>query len=168
MLLAHLEAATSVVAGDVFDDLEELEEPGRRSVTALRDGPPVRTVQAESPSAHDSALLKQIVEDKCNGVDVAGMAVLCHTNAQVASYRRRITRSGIRCVDLADYDGHPIAAVKVGTIKRAKGLEFDAVYLPLVKYGTPGLEAEAAQLLRREAFVGMTRARTLLWVGQLS
>jgi superfamily I DNA/RNA helicase len=35
-------------------------------------------------------------------------------------------------VELTDYDGRPTDAVKVGTIKRAKGLEFKQVLLPWI------------------------------------
>ena len=43
--------------------------------------------------------------------------------------RRALDAAGVLSVDLADYTGRPIDAVKLGTIKRAKGLEFAAVLL---------------------------------------
>lgn len=63
--------------------------------------------------------------------------------------------------------------MKVGTIKRAKGLEFKQVLLARVDGAllTPvaeGLDegaAEAREITRRELYVGMTRTRDGLWVG---
>jgi superfamily I DNA/RNA helicase len=60
------------------------------------------------------------------------------------------------------YAGISVDAVKVGTIKRAKGLEFKHVLLPRVP---PSLldsvdrDDETATIHRRELYVGMTRAR---------
>ena len=74
---------------------------------------------------------------------------------------------------MLDYDGRPVEAIKVGTIKRAKGLEFKQV---LVVRTAPRLfepvpasedstETERRELDRRELYVAMTRARDGLWVG---
>jgi len=76
-------------------------------------------------------------------------------------------------VALTDYDGVPMDAVKVGTVKRAKGLEFKHVLMadvPLeaIGGGAPpegGAERERWELRRREPYAGMTRARDGLWVG---
>jgi superfamily I DNA/RNA helicase len=65
--------------------------------------------------------------------------------------------------------------VRVGTINRAKGLEFKQVLLPHVPAkllaDAPDTESVAArerrELDRRELYVGMTRARDGLWVGAL-
>lgn len=64
-------------------------------------------------------------------------------------------------------------AVKVGTVKRAKGLEFKHVLVPDAR---PGLvdgsaapedegERERWELELRELYVAVTRARDGLWVG---
>ena len=64
-------------------------------------------------------------------------------------------------------------AVRVGTIKRAKGPEFNQVLLPDVRphqmgeadLPTDEPERERWERLRRELYVAMTRARDGLWVG---
>jgi superfamily I DNA/RNA helicase len=84
-------------------------------------------------------------------------------------------RVGAPVVMLEDYDGSPVKALKVGTIKRAKGLEFKQVLLPDVRAHqigdaeppTDGAERERWERLRRELYVAMTRARDGLWVGVL-
>jgi superfamily I DNA/RNA helicase len=44
-----------------------------------------------------------------------------------------LRRAGTEVVLLEKYDGSEVDAVKVGTIKRAKGLEFKQVLLPDVR-----------------------------------
>ena len=66
--------------------------------------------------------------------------------------------------------------MKIGTFKRAKGLEFKHVFIPLVPAQPSAQaagEAEAAyrerlERERRELYVGMTRARDCLWLGYLN
>ena len=78
-------------------------------------------------------------------------------------------------VKLDKYDGSRADAAKVGTIKRAKGLEFKQVVVAdvdrsLLAGATPPEDdapRERWELARRELYVGMTRARDGLWVGVL-
>ena len=79
-----------------------------------------------------------------------------------------LVSAGIPFINLEDYTGMPVQAVKVGTVKRAKGLEFKQVVLArvpptLLAVATEGDEARSLQ--RREMYVAMTRARDGLWVG---
>lgn len=80
----------------------------------------------------------------------------------------------IPAINLEKYDGGTVDAVKVGTIKRAKGLEFKQVLVASV----PGshldshpadrddeVAMERWDLDRRELYVALTRARDGLWVG---
>ena len=77
-------------------------------------------------------------------------------------------QGGMVRVALANSD-----AVKVGTIKRSKGLEFTEVLVVrtpphLVQAGVVDPDEAAAErrlLQRRELYVAMTRAREGLWVG---
>lgn len=78
-------------------------------------------------------------------------------------------------VALEQWSGDGIDAVKVGTIKRAKGLEFLFVFLPEVDpallpgQSAPEDEVERERLVRarRELYVAATRARDGLWLGLL-
>jgi superfamily I DNA/RNA helicase len=83
-----------------------------------------------------------------------------------------LTDAGLPIIALEDYTGSPVEAAKVGTIKRAKGLEFKQVLIPDVSraqtsVATPADDAEHERwgLARRELYVAMTRARDGLWVG---
>jgi superfamily I DNA/RNA helicase len=82
-----------------------------------------------------------------------------------------LRKADVPFVSLKDYDGKPVDALKVGTVKRAKGLEFKQVLLAHVRgrlladapASMSEAERERRDLERRELYVGMTRARDGLW-----
>jgi superfamily I DNA/RNA helicase len=83
-----------------------------------------------------------------------------------------LQEAGLPVIKLTEYDGGSSDGIKVGTIKRAKGLEFKQVLLPDVRRdavapapAAEGADRERWTLLRRELYVGMTRARDGLWLG---
>jgi superfamily I DNA/RNA helicase len=112
---------------------------------------------------------------KVLGVAAGDMAVLVRTRRQLEHYARVLARAGIDHVDLREYDGRTSDRVKVGTFKRAKGLEFKFVLLPgLDDRPAEPWSGESAESFRertererRELYVGMTRARDGLWLGYL-
>ncbi|MCS5488298.1 hypothetical protein NY588_14340 [Curtobacterium flaccumfaciens pv. beticola] len=63
------------------------------------------------------------------GTSRGDVGVLVATNRQVDEVTATLRSAGVPVVSLKDYDGKPVDAVKVGTIKRAKGLEFKQVLL---------------------------------------
>lgn len=80
-------------------------------------------------------------------------ALLCRTNAQLGRWQRLLRHAGIRA--------------EVLTMHGAKGLEFDAVFLPeLSDEQMPGKAVKRAEIEseRRLLYVAMTRARKLLWM----
>jgi superfamily I DNA/RNA helicase len=100
--------------------------------------------------------------------------VLAMRTRDVSSVVKLLGAAGVPLVDLAKYDGRVAAAVKVGTIKRAKGLEFKHVLVAHTPARLVGLAAvpedgqdagERVEMERRELYVEMTRARGGLWVG---
>lgn len=166
-----LEAATDVVRVDDFDDLEDVGEPGDRTVVAVRDGTAVVRVVAADVGSLEVALVRQLTEDATLGRPIADAAVLVRTRREADHLRALLRQHGVDSLSLEDYDGRPVAAVKVGTVKRAKGLEFGRVFLPrsdswLVADGAA--EPERIERERRELFVAMTRARDGLWLGRVS
>jgi superfamily I DNA/RNA helicase len=155
-----LELASRVVADDSFFDLEGDISQGMHQLEVRR-----------------RALVTQILDTRAT-LDIAhgDMAVLAFKRADVAHYRGVLERAGIPTVELTEYDGVSTDRVKVGTFKRAKGLEFKYVLLPGLNDRSAKPWAgesdesfrERAERMRRELFVGMTRARDGLWLGYLS
>ncbi len=171
-----LEVAARVVADDAFDDLGDAPEAGRRDVEVVRRGGQTNTVEAPDRVSHDAALLAQIRRARSElGLAWGDLAVLAESRSLARSYVGVLRAAGVPTVTLEEYEGRPVDAVKVGTVKRAKGLEFPCVFLPLLRRGPSApWEGEAASAYeerlareRRELYVGMTRARDRLWLGYL-
>ena len=167
-----------LVADDRLVDLEGAPATAD-AATAPRRGPrPVHTV-FPSRAVHDRSLVERVRrivadgEQSGSGSRLGDIGVLALYAWHAREAAEALEEAGIPTVDLAAYDGTPVDAVKVGTIKRAKGLEFSEVLVVrtppyLVQPGTATLDdaaEERAALQRRELFVAMTRARDGLWVG---
>ena len=164
------EAAQALVADRDFTDLDTTTEPGRQAVEVLRDGPSVE--QDSAPYARQLALLlRQAMRRHAHaGVPRGEMAVLCHANWQVRVLTEHLSAIDVPLVELGQWDGHADDRVKIGTIHRAKGLDFSAVYVvDLDKPAADGADPESAWKRDRtqREYVAYTRARDRLWVGRL-
>lgn len=165
--------AAKVVDGDEFVDLEG--GPGRADAAAevIRTGPSPALHTFASHALHDAALVSHVRTLAASGVDPGDIGVLTATNRDALALLAALRAAGFGVIELESYAGLPAPLVKVGTIKRAKGLEFKQVLMARVDEAllTPvaeGLDdgaAEAREIGRRELYVGMTRARDGLWVG---
>lgn len=165
--------ARSLVDGDEFADIEGTPRRGDTPETVTRSGPVPVLWHGSLPDAATAlaAHVQQVLT--AAGTAPADVGVLSPTHAGVTAAVRALTAAGIQTVNLAEYHGEPVDAVKVGTVKRAKGLEFKQVLVcgvpqALVTGDRPrGSDAssERWERDRRELFVAMTRARDGLWVG---
>lgn len=172
------EFAARVVHGDRYVDLEGA-STGADAALSQRRGPrPVSTV-FPSRAVHDRSLIERVrrivadAEESGRAVRLGDIGVLALHAWHAQEAAEALEGAGIPTIDLADDDGTPVDAVRVGTIKRAKGLEFAEVLVvrtpPYLLQSSPAtLDAAAEErtaLQRRELYVGMTRARDGLWVG---
>jgi superfamily I DNA/RNA helicase len=167
-----------VVRGDRYVDLEGAPATAESAATPRRGPRPVHTV-FPSRAVHDRSLVERVrrivaeAEENGSGAVLGDIGVLALYAWHAREAAEALEEAGIPTIDLAAYDGTPVEAVKVGTIKRAKGLEFSEVLVVrtppyLVQPGGATLDEaaeERAALQRRELFVAMTRARDGLWVG---
>ncbi|WP_169811037.1 3'-5' exonuclease, partial [Nocardia amamiensis] len=113
----------------------------------------------------ESALVTGIRE--C-GRPLADIAVLTRTNLEADRLIGALDAVGIATLPLLEFDGKPCAAVKVGTVHRAKGLDFAAVFHPTWSSGAApptGASRERAELADRQKLVAITRARDYAWIG---
>ncbi|MCM2424820.1 nuclease-related domain-containing DEAD/DEAH box helicase [Streptomyces sp. RKAG337] len=182
-----LDAALNIVAEDAFEDIDGTHIPGRRDVDlTYHDGRVIRIVK-HTITDHDRALLDALRPgdtprdaatsnpNQLQGTreDWGDMAVLCPSLRAVSHYQRLLGQAGIPVCLLERYDGHTVEAVKLGSYRRAKGLEFKHVYLPQHDAALRELEEkeetarERGELARRQLFVAMTRARDTLWIGSV-
>ncbi len=172
------EFADLLVRNDRHVDLEGGPSTADAATTPRRGPRPVHTV-FPSRAVHDRSLVERVrrivaeARESGSGAGFGDIGVLALYAWHAREAAEALEEAGIPTLDLAAYDGTPVDAVKVGTIKRAKGLEFSEVLVVrtppyLVQPGAPSPDEaaeERAALQRRELFVAMTRARDGLWVG---
>jgi len=169
-----LRYAEAVIADDSFDDLDGVQEGGRREVDVDQPGGEIYEVTVSGTAAQDMALCEHLVEfhDDRN-VRYGDMAVLVPTKDDAACWLRILAKQGIPAVSLTEYDGTSCEAVKVGTYHRAKSLDFAHVCIPdrnLFPKPRQAFESadafrERTQLQRRQMYVAITRARDSVWAG---
>ncbi len=166
--------AASIVSGDDVTDIEG-GSSAPDAAEVLRHGIRPQVRRFSNRAAHDQSFVQRIREvTAVEGTSLGDVGVLASATHAVADAIAALGRAGIPAVDLQKYDGHPVDAVKVGTIKRAKGLEFKQVLVVRARLdllggaaadrGADVVDRERRDLDRRELYVAMTRARDGLWV----
>jgi hypothetical protein len=158
-----------VAAADPYDDI---------------DGPPSTAAVGQS-TVQEGRVVSVVTRTKRAGPGtVAHRVDLAEVNRMACRRRslcaRRRTWTGTRgcsrrrmpIEDLDRYDGRPTPAIKVGTIRRGKGLGsapccFPASTTPWTGPGSGFSRPDRVALANRQLYVGMTRARDLLWLGQV-
>lgn len=114
---------------------------------------------------HDAALVAHVRALVASGVDPGDIGVLTATNRDAQAMLVALRAAGFDVIELESYAGVSAPSIKVGTIKRAKGLEFKQVLLARVEGAllvpaTDGLDEgalERREIERRELYVGMAR-----------
>ncbi|MDH6181360.1 hypothetical protein M2152_001542 [Microbacteriaceae bacterium SG_E_30_P1] len=167
-----LSYAAGMVEGLEQADLEGLADD---APAVLRNGEQPRVARCAGRGTHDDLLIDHIRRVTATvGTDFGDVAILALDRRMLSPTLRALERASIPTVDLDTYRGERVPAVKVGTVKRGKGLEFKHVLLAGVpsdvldnRVPSDGGRLERHELLRRELYVAMTRARDGLWVGVL-
>ncbi len=167
-----LTSAARMVDGLELADLEGLSDA---APDVLRSGSQPVIREYSTHADHDRALVDHLREvTAILGTDLGDVAVLGLDGWALKPTMVALAAAGVPCLELDQYTGEHVRAVKVGTIKRAKGLEFKQVLLVNVNPSLLGAELpkddgelERRELMRRELYVGMTRARDGLWVGSV-
>ncbi|MBF6455571.1 UvrD-helicase domain-containing protein [Nocardia cyriacigeorgica] len=118
----------------------------------------------------DAALLAAI---RRRSAPLGELAVITTTRQLAATVVDGLRKAGIGATALEDYRGERTDKIKVGTVHRAKGLEFRGIFYvtepprPLTP-GSPGADRQRAELWDRQTMVAITRARDFAWVGFLA
>lgn len=160
------EFAAQLIAESTFIDMDDeatVETASPSTGGPVRHGEVPVISQFPSKAAHDAGMLAALQSFDCS---VGDIAILCNTTWEADAATRLLAGAGIPSLNLLEYTGKTVDAVKVGTIKRAKGLEFKVVMLPWTT-ATRGLDEERAARDIRERYVAATRARDALWVGSV-
>lgn len=167
-----LSFAQRLVSGDIYADIEGVSARGDATSHIARVGPEPTIVNCPSTSEVNAKMVERIRDVLERGGTVGDVAVLCASKMSARAAASALCRAGLPVIDLETYNGSPVDAVKIGTVKRAKGLEFKHVLLPDIRRSqtrstppTDEAEHERWDLRQRELYVAMTRARDGLWVG---
>ncbi len=162
------EFAESLIAEDNYFDIDDSSATvttTRRRFSDTRHGSAPEQQRFATRAAHDAAVVTRIRHAIGRGeMRLGDIAILCDTNGEVAAYEKLLAGANIPTINLLEYAGLPAALVKIGTTKRAKGLEFKMVMLPWATH-THSCDDETAARAIRERYVAATRARDVLWIG---
>jgi hypothetical protein len=173
-----LDFAEGVIADDEYPDIEGI--PTRAGgATVARSGPTPLVVRFTSRATHDAELPRRVraTLDKSD-ITYGDIGILALTTFGVRAAIESLRKANIPVIELTNYNGRPVDAVKVGTVKRAKGLEFKQVLLTQIPaallpgnnnltVAEEGAAAEHTELQKRELYVAITRARDGLWIGTI-
>ncbi|MFD6454722.1 UvrD-helicase domain-containing protein [Nocardia sp. NPDC060220] len=167
---AVLRYSQRIEAGNTVDDLD-----GGAGVI-LRDSDPTlpdgRAADVHIPRRDIDGLLPRALRD-AHLPPGAEIAVIVNWPSEVTRYLRVLRRADIKAVSLENYDGSQVEPVKVGTVRRAKGMDFAAVFHiteepPTDLDALSGGARDRAEMLARQLLVATSRARDYLWVAYLS
>ncbi|WP_208320425.1 UvrD-helicase domain-containing protein [Salinibacterium sp. ZJ77] len=171
--------ADSLVRESSFVDIETGGGAAADAAEYLRSGPKPTVARFGTKPRHDAAVVDYVRDATSDAtIRLGDIGILAMYQHQVNDLIAALTAAGIPAINLEKYTGQAVDAVKVGTIKRAKGLEFKLVAvarapLALLDGGSAKAEIGSAERERialelRELYVAMTRARDGLWVGVLA
>ncbi len=159
------------------DDLDEGTE-SRAGVRNLFSGPEPEVHSFGDGNEEDEWLAWRISGLMEDGLDGCNIAVFARTRGRLYAIQAALRRHGIGSVQLKDNIGHleEAASVRLGTMHRAKGLEYRAVFLASINRGLlphqrsigdrdDALEwRQAYQRERHLLYVNITRARELVYL----
>jgi superfamily I DNA/RNA helicase len=165
---AILRYAQRIQANDTVDDLDG--GPGfvlRDSDGVLPGGNVIETLIPRTDI--DAELIRAVTESGLTTSDTADIAVLVNARNDARHYLRLLQQAGFDTLPLEEYDGTQHGVIKAGTVHRAKGMDFAAVFrildeADLASDALTGGARDRAELLARQHLVASSRARDFLWV----
>ncbi|MBD7920175.1 AAA family ATPase [Cellulomonas sp. Sa3CUA2] len=171
-----LQFASLLVKDDEFADIEGSTARGDRPTQVLRSGPKPVYVRCAGEADRQRRMVQRVHEVVAEvGTNFGDVGVLSLSRRGVEAATEALKKAGVPVVNLEKYDGVPVNRVKVGTIKRAKGLEFKQVLVVdlVASWITEkadqldDVDRERRDFRLRELYVAMTRARDGLWVASI-
>ena len=164
--------ALMAAEGDDFDDGKE-----NRKSRSLLNGPTPALKEFDNSSRQDEYIVEQIKAFLSQGLNANEIAIFARTSSNLDSIRGCLVAEGIDINELAkDQDLTNALGVNLGTMHRAKGLEFKIVFVincgqgivphsfTLGKYRDQGDYDMAYERERQLLYVAITRARDEVFV----
>lgn len=163
--------AFSLLKGIPFDDLDDAYDDGKTCQSLTHGTVPTLEVFKSATEEYEfvAAHIKRLLEA---GVHPGNICVVARTHRLLDDYIAYLTRAGIRTYEIkrAKLDDRSIDGVRVATMHRVKGLEFQHIFivaankriLPLAavtEYADSVAEAEAITAEKCLLYVALTRAK---------
>lgn len=148
------------------DDLDGAEGVALRDVECANPGGETR--RWRGPEADLPNALVDAVKTLPVPKDHAALIIFDHRSLKRCT--EILNRAGIPLQRLDQYTGEPVGALKIGTVHRAKGLDFQAVLtvlFPPEDARTEAAEHENREQRVRQHLVAATRARDYLWWAEI-
>lgn len=164
--------------GEQGDDLDGGLEKRKGTVSLLKGPQPILHA-AKTPAQQWKYVAGEIKRMKKEGLNLTEMAIFNRTNADLQTIQVALTRHKVKS-QIIGRKGVEGDGVRLGTLHRAKGLEFKAVFVVnvsdeqvpqrslLQNVQDQQLRADLLERERQLLYVGLTRARDeaiLTWVG---
>jgi len=176
--------AVSILEGVSVDDLDEGAD-SLNGYTSVFRGPAPELAGFSSEGKEVDALVEWLLAINEQGTQLSDVGILLRTNSQIDHLTRKLADANIQNIrlrtNMADDRGQP--GVRLSTMHRSKGLEFQAVAIPFLSksvFPSPALMRAAADEVDRRSIlqqeksllhVAATRAKKLLrvsWSGEPS
>lgn len=168
--------AFGLLNGVSFDDLDEDYDNGR-GCQSLTHGDKPEIKQYATPEEELDFIVKKIKELEASGVEQKNICIVARTHKLLDNYISGLQRSGIKSFEIkaSKTDDRSFEGVRIATMHRVKGLEFDYVFVAAVnKKVLPfGSKADFEDDISLEEFrtgekcllyVALTRARKSAYV----
>ncbi|QIS17767.1 UvrD-helicase domain-containing protein [Nocardia terpenica] len=162
--------AASLEGRNVVDDLDGIPVVALSNAETVLPGGDAITWRGTDDEVED-AIHDQLQRIQEKGIPLSSTALITRTNHESARFRAALRRWEIPFQNLEDYYcGEADEVMKIGTVFRAKGLDFRAVLHPYFTRSEPPApatdsERDRADLSASQRFVAVTRAREYAWLG---
>ena len=122
--------AFALLSGVDFDDLDEDYDDGKK-VQSLTHGQKPEVNNFNSPEDELKFIIDKIAELESAGVDQKNICIVARTKNQIKDYSAGLQAKGIKSFEIKanKTDDRSFDGVRVATMHRVKGLEFDHVFV---------------------------------------
>ncbi|MGV9668210.1 hypothetical protein [Nocardia niigatensis] len=166
---AVIALATSLEGKSSVDDLAGVAGTVSSRSEATLHGGTAETWTGSNEDVEEQVRI-QLQRIAAQGISLSATALLTLTNRHADRFRAALRRWQVPFRNLEDYVGAGEDMIKIGTVYRAKGLDFRAVLHPFFSKALPpeplsDAAHDRADLVTNQRFVAITRAREYVWLG---